>query len=139
MIKNEYMVFISPNRLNDIKVIADVYPSFPTDLQQIICSTLLSTNSKVIDLIYPKRISHIKELRKLNADINFFDNEIIIKPSNLENNKLNGIDLRGTFSLLVASGKINAITEIENVDNLFRGYCNIEQNLNNIGFDIKFI
>ena len=53
------------------------------------------------------------------------------------NNTLDGIDLRGTFALIVASGKIKDKTVINNVDNLFRGYTDLENNLNSIGFDIK--
>ena len=137
--KNNYMIFESPNCINGINLTCDTYPNFPTDLQQILCSSLLNTNSVITDLVYPNRVSHITELKKLNADINFIDNKIHIKPSVLKNNNLNGIDLRGNFSLIVASGKIKENTIIYNIDNLLRGYYDVFGNFKKIGLKIEII
>ena len=137
--KNDYMIFESPNCIKGINLTCDTYPNFPTDLQQILCSSLLNTNSVITDLVYPNRVSHISELKKLNADINFIDNKIHIKPSVLKNNSLNGIDLRGNFSLIVASGKIKENTIIYNIDNLLRGYYDVFCNFRKIGLKIEII
>ena len=136
-IKNDYMFFISPSKVNDINLTCDVYPSFPTDLQQIICSTLLETTSVIKDLVYLYRISQINELKKINANLKFNNQEIVINPSQLSNNVLSGIDLRGTFGLIIASGKIKEKTLIRNIDNLLRGYSELELNLKNIKFPIE--
>ena len=125
--------------LNEIEVTADTYPGFPTDLQQILTIVLLNNGGKVKDLIFPNRISHINELKKLNANIQIKENTMIINRNKLINNTLSGIDLRGTFSLIAASGFIDGLTIIKNIDNLLRGYEDIEYKLKGVNFPIQIV
>lgn len=125
--------------LNEIEVTADVYPGFPTDLQQILTIALLNKGGKVKDLIFPSRTSHTNELKKLNANIQIKENTMIINRSKLINNTLSGIDLRGTFSLIAASGFTDELTIIKNIDNLLRGYEDIEYKLKGVNFPIQIV
>ena len=50
-----------------IDIIIETYPSFPTDLQQILTTVLLNCGGKIKDLIFPNRIAHIEQLRKINS------------------------------------------------------------------------
>ena len=138
-IENQYMHFHSPKVINRINVTSSIYPAFPTDLQQILCSSLFSTCSKITDLVYPNRTSHIGELKKLDFKIIHENGKICISPSVLRNNILKGIDLRGTFGLVVASSNIEGDTIIDDVDNVLRGYSELKKNLNNLGIKFEII
>ena len=138
-IENNKIMITRNDELNKLNLIVSTYPSFPTDLQQILCVVLLNTEGVIKDLIFPDRINHVKELKKIKADIIVINNEIVIKKSNLENNVLEGIDLRGTFGLILASGMVNGQTIIKNIDNVLRGYENIIEKLQSINFPIKII
>jgi UDP-N-acetylglucosamine 1-carboxyvinyltransferase len=138
-INKDSVIIETKTELNKIDIIIETYPSFPTDLQQILTIVLLNCGGKIKDLIFPNRIAHVEQLRKINADIEVVDNEIIINKSNLLNNELNGIDLRGTFGLIVASGMLQGNTKVVNIDNVFRGYENLEHKLKNINFPIQLI
>ena len=62
---------IKNKKLDNLKIIADDYPLFPTDLQQLMVSTLLSSNniSIVKDNIYSNRYSEVFELLSMNATL----------------------------------------------------------------------
>lgn len=138
-ISNDSVTIKREEKLNKLDIVINTYPSFPTDLQQILTVVLLNSGGKIKDLIFPNRTSHIEKLKQLNADINVIDNEIIINKSNLLNNEISGIDLRGTFGLIVACGMIKGNTKIINVDYVFRGYEKLEEKLQRINFPIQIV
>ncbi len=114
-------------------LVADHYPSFPTDLQQIACSYLLNatTLSIIKDNIYPKRFSEVLELLNMKANIYIKDTLLLIMPSKLEGCIVNATDLRCGFSLIVAGANALGETIIENAQVILRGYENIIQKLTN--------
>ena len=129
---------IKSNITRPVNVLIDVYPAFPTDLGQILCASLVSCNgSKIQDIIFPNRINHIEEFRKLNINIKKNNDIIEINKNKLINNNLNGIDLRGTFALFIVAGMVEGSTRINNIDNIFRGYEDIFTKLRTINFDIR--
>lgn len=133
----------SNNVLSPVNVLIGPYPFFPTDLQQILTSMLLRAEGKstVEDTIFPGRISHIKELQKLNAEILFDEakKQIIINKSNLVGTRVKAHDLRCAMGLIVAGGMANHSTIIENADVVLRGYENPVAKLKSIGFMIEEI
>ena len=66
--------------LRPVRVVTGPFPSFPTDLQQIICPLLLKAEGEscIIDTIYHKRSSHIEQLKKMNANVKIVDNCMFI-------------------------------------------------------------
>ena len=129
---------IKSNITKPVNVLIDVYPAFPTDLGQILCASLVSCNgSKIQDIIFPNRINHIEEFRKLNINIKKNSDIIEINKNKLINNNLNGIDLRGTFALFIVAGMVEDVTRINGIDNIFRGYEDIFTKLRTINFDIQ--
>ena len=57
------------------------YPGFATDLQQPITPLLLKAEGRgtLIDTIYEKRVNHVFELAKMNADISTTNDHIFYK------------------------------------------------------------
>lgn len=125
---------------NTISISTNPYPSFPTDLQQPLCALLTIANgtSIITENIYKDRTAHIAELKKMNADIKVEGNTIIIKGvDKLNGTNLDGKDLRGGASLILAALMAKGTSRISGLKYIQRGYCNIIDNLKMLGADIN--
>ena len=92
----------------------------------------------IIDTIYEKRLSHIEELKKMNAQINIVDKNVIISNSdNLIPELVYCKDLRGGAGLLLACLMTKGISTLKNTHLIERGYQNIVECLTNIGAKIE--
>lgn len=131
IIKTKHIVGIEKN--------ISYYPMFPTDLQQILCAVLTkaTTDSIIKDLVYPLRISHLKEIEKCSGSVTFKNNYIYIKPSKLYGNILHSHDLRCGFACIVLGAVSSKKTIVENIEMTLRGYENLVQKLEKIGLKIK--
>ena len=116
------------------------YPGFATDLQQPVTPLLLSAKSGegvIIDRIYPKRIGHIEQLRKMGADIKVEDNIILVHPTE----KLHGAtvaagEIRAGACLMIAGLMAKGDTIINNAGNILRGYDRVQEKLRLLGADV---
>ena len=149
------------DNVNNLYVIADRYPYFPTDLQPQLTATLSDFDNVFIieDRIYTSRFSHVEGLNKLGANIIQYDNLLIINNNNtLSKNdnvktlnrditlsnfdnvaiKIVGKDLRCVASLLMKCLSTKGQLIIEDFDYIFRGYEDILTKLKNIGADIYY-
>lgn len=138
-IDNDIIIIKSNNFINNINLEIKEYPSFPTDLQQILSVVLLkATNPSTLqDKIYPSRISQINELKKMNANIEFENSIIKIYPSNLVGNEVVSYDLRCSFALLLAGLLAEGETIINNFEVAFRGYENVLDKMQKLGIYIN--
>lgn len=110
-----------------------------TDLGPLLCAFLLQNKkiSIIEDTIYPERLSYIYELNKMGAKIKVINHKIVIFPySNYRSACLNGRDLRGTMSLILASIISEKKQLVSGYEHLIRGYDNIVYKLKSIGVNI---
>lgn len=120
----------------------DVWPSLPSDIGPVMCSALasLGDGNKIIDKVYDKRDSHLKELNKLGfqfKNINkgyAIDSRVGIKYLNVYAH-----DIRAGASLAVASLGIDEYILIQNYSQIERGYDSFYEKLKSLGADIKII
>ena len=136
--KNEIVIYKS-YPMKNVKVVTGPFPSFPTDLQQIICPLLLKAEGEscIIDTIYTKRLSHIEELKKMNANVKVVDNCMLISKSNeLKTATVNCNDLRGGAGMLLACMMIDGKSVLNHTHYIDRGYQNIVECLNKVGAKI---
>jgi len=121
-------------------LIADSYPAFPTDLQPQISVMLLKAEgkSRIKDNIFPERVSHIWELKKMGADISLENGEIIINPSKIYGAEIEAKDLRSTAALVIAGlvAEKNQTT-LKNFELIERGYENFVKKLKNANAKIE--
>lgn len=118
------------------------YPGFATDLQQPITPLLLKAEGRgtLIDTIYEKRVNHVFELAKMNADISTTNDHIFYKGGNpLQGASVRATDLRAGAALVIAGLMAEGRTEITSVEFILRGYSNIIEKLRNLGADIELI
>lgn len=129
---------IKNKKLDNLKIIADDYPLFPTDLQQLMVSTLLSSNniSIVKDNIYSNRYSEVFELLSMNATLYLKNQTLLIFPSNLIGKEVYAKDLRAGFSLIIAAISAEGETIINHAEVISRGYENLIDKLRGINIDI---
>ena len=137
IMKNNEITLKSPQTILPISLKAGPYPAFPTDLQPLLTTTLLgaSGESCVEDLIYEKRISHLVELKKMKAIINYESSLIKVNPSILKPSIVSATDLRCGFALIIASNLAKGTTTINNAEYITRGYEECLYKLSQIGIE----
>ena len=143
MTVSEDSIFVEEqSNLKAVNIKTAPYPGFATDLQQPITPLLLKAEGRgtLIDTIYEKRVNHVFELAKMNADIITTNDHILYKGGNpLQGAKVKATDLRAGAALVIAGLMAEGKTEITNVEFILRGYSNIIEKLRNLGADIELI
>lgn len=118
------------------------YPGFATDLQQPITPLLLKAKgeSMIMDTIYPKRVNHLPELKRMDAVVRIESDLILIEGGHkLTGAEVRASDLRAGAGLVIAGLIAEGTTDILGVDNILRGYDNIIEKLTALGADIEMI
>ena len=117
-----------------------VYPGFPTDLQQPMTSLLCMANgtSTVCETIFEQRFKHLDELRRMGARIKLMDRTVLIEGvKELYGAPVTVTDLRAGAALVVAGLMAKGLTEIYETSFIDRGYERIEDKLRLLGADIR--
>lgn len=137
----DFINITKPDKLKAINLKTQVYPGFPTDLQQPMSVLLTQAKGKSIvnETIWENRFQNLKEFNKMGAITDLLTNQkaVIIGPSKLVGKKVIATDLRGGASLVLAGLVAEGKTVIDNADYVLRGYEGIEEKLKNVGADIK--
>lgn len=131
----------APEKLNPINIKTQVYPGFPTDLQQPMTTLLTQCNGKslVNETIYENRFLNLKELNKMGATTDTLTNTkaVIVGPTKLKGTTVKATDLRAGACLVIAGLIADGTTIIENADYVLRGYEGIVEKLSGVGAKIK--
>jgi len=129
---------VGPRRAINVKT--QVYPGFPTDLQQPM-SALLTTakgTSLVTETIFEQRFRHLDEIRRMGAHVRVMDRTAIIEGvPDLYGAPMTASDLRAGAALIVAALMARGTSEIYEPGYIDRGYEHIEDKLRSLGADIR--
>ncbi|MBN2345846.1 MAG: UDP-N-acetylglucosamine 1-carboxyvinyltransferase [Candidatus Aminicenantes bacterium] len=115
------------------------FPGFPTDLQAQATALLTQAEgvSRVRETIFNDRFHHVRELRRLGADIVVKGDTAVVRGrSPLRGATLRTTDLRASAALVLGALAAEGETVIENSYQLFRGYENLPEKLQKLGADI---
>lgn len=128
------------DHLKPISVKTMPYPGFATDLQQPLTPLLSKAagESTIVDTIYPKRVKHIPELKKMGMDIEAQDGRIVVRHTE----KLHGADvkageIRAGASLMIAGLMADGETVIHDADHILRGYDRVVWKLNRLNANVR--
>jgi len=116
------------------------YPGFVTDLQAPF--TLLLTQAEgtsvVQETIFDGRLFYTDVLNQMGANIIMCDpyRVVINGPTQLYGRKIESPDIRAGMTFLLAALIAQRDSVIDNIHHIDRGYENIEERLNNLGFEI---
>lgn len=140
-IDDDEVVINSGTDYNPVEIKTQVYPGFPTDLQQPITPLLMQANgtSKISETVYPARFRHIDELSRMNARLEQRSGAVFIEQSKLTGAEVYASDLRAGFCLVAAGLIAEGTTTIHNIHHVMRGYSGIIDKLNSLGADIELV
>lgn len=127
--------------LQPLNIQTMIFPGFPTDLQSPygMLSTQLSGKSIIHDPLFEGRLEYLKQLEAMGAQINIIDDHRaeIQGPTKLKGRILEGRDIRGAMSFIIAGLVADGETILKNAYQVDRGYENIEKRLQGIGASIQ--
>lgn len=129
---------IGAHRAVNIKT--QVYPGFPTDLQQPMTALLTTAKgtSLVTENIFEQRYKHLFEMQRMGAQVRVMDRVAVIEgTSALSGAPVYASDLRAGAALVIAGLMAEGVTEIGNVHFIDRGYEHLEQKLAALGAKIE--
>lgn len=129
----------SPN-LKAIQVKTMPFPGFATDLQQPITPLLLKAkgSSVIVDTIYPQRLKHVPELKKMGAKIRPEKDMIVVDHTDhLTGATVDAGEIRAGAALMIAALMAEGTTTITSAENILRGYGSIVDKLTALNADVK--
>ena len=142
-IDGDTIIVNKSENLKPVNIKTQVFPGFPTDLQQPITTLLTQIKgiSTIEETLYENRFKNTYDLNRMGAITNILSlNKLEVKgPRKLKGTKVITTDLRGGASLLIAALIAEGTTEIEQCEYILRGYSNITEKLSNVGAKIEFL
>ena len=116
-----------------------VYPGFPTDLQQPMSALLCTATgtSTVVENIFESRFLHLSEMERMGARVRVYEQTAVIEGvPQLHGAAVEATDLRAGAALVVAALMAQGTTEIYNTHFIDRGYENLEEKFSSLGAKI---
>ncbi len=146
-IGDDYVTILSrEDSLSARSIKTGVFPSFPTDLQQIYITLLTQCEGEatVTETIYPDRFRHCQYLNDMGANIVVHPGEELSKAnisgaSQLKAKHVEATDLRAGAALIFAGLIAEGETHVHNINHVLRGYDKIIKKLTQVGADIELI
>lgn len=142
-LKDDYLRINAPERLKSVRIIKTMpYPGFPTDSQSPVAAALsVARGTSVIkENIFENRFRYISELCRFGCDIELNDKLAVISGvKKLHAADVYSTDLRGGASLVVAALNAEGESTVNCLEHIDRGYENLEENLAQLGAEIKRI
>jgi UDP-N-acetylglucosamine 1-carboxyvinyltransferase len=123
-----------------VKVTTQVYPGFPTDLQQPMSALLCTASgtSRVVENIFESRFRHLAEMERMGANVRVYEQTAVIEGvPQLHAAAVEASDLRAGAALVIAGLMAQGTTEIYNTHYIDRGYEHLEEKLNALGAKIS--
>ena len=139
-IEDESIYVSNKNKLKAVKIKTQVYPGFPTDMQQIMSSLMTTAEGRSVieETIYENRFQNLYEIKKMGANVEINSNKgYIFGPTKLRGTTVNATDLRAGASLVLAALIAEGTTTINNADYILRGYEHITEKLTSLGAKIE--
>ena len=126
-------------RATDIQT--GVFPKFATDLhpQFAVLLTQCQGVSKIQETLFERKFAYLLELEKMGADVEIQNPHVfkISGPTPFIGTTVASQDIRAGAAMILAALITNGETEITNIHYIHRGYENIEENLTQLGAEIR--
>jgi UDP-N-acetylglucosamine 1-carboxyvinyltransferase len=116
------------------------HPGFPTDMQpQIAVLLSLAEGTSIInESVWDNRFRYVEELKRMGAQISVDGKLAVVEGiDHFDAAPVKATDLRAGAALVIAGLCARGVTQIENIQQIERGYENIEGKLRKLGADIR--
>ncbi|HIQ21818.1 MAG TPA: UDP-N-acetylglucosamine 1-carboxyvinyltransferase [Planctomycetes bacterium] len=123
-------------RPHALRLVAKPYPGLPSDLQAqwMALLSLARGRSRVQDRVFPARLMHVDQLRRLGARITLDGQAAVIRGvTALSGATVTASDLRASAALVLAGLAASGTTVVEGIGHLDRGYENLDRKLRRLG------
>lgn len=140
--EDEAVTVRSTGILRSINLTTIPYPGFPTDMHPQFAPLLCLANgvSTITEGIFANRFRYVEELRRMGASIIMGGNiATFIGGTGLLGAKVTATDLRAGAAMVIAGLAADGTTEIDNVELIARGYCDLVEKFQALGADIRLI
>lgn len=142
--KNDIIHIVKNNSLHSIKSVSTgFYPKFPTDLQSLMLAIAANSNGemKIVENVFENRFLTVGEMHKFNVSIKKLNKKsmLVRGENNLNATTVKALDLRGGAALVVLSLAITGKSRVKNIHFIDRGYESLENQLTNLGANIRRI
>ena len=127
-------------KLNKCNIKTMPHPGFPTDMQpQIAVLLSLAEGTSIInESVWDNRFRYVEELKRMGAQISVDGKLAVVEGiDHLDAAPVKATDLRAGAALVIAGLCAQGVTQIENIQQIERGYENIEGKLRALGSDIR--
>ncbi len=119
-------------------VVAEPYPSYPTDLQPIAAPVLASLSGGVIyDKVFPDRFGYLDELSRFGIAYSLGEGFAEILPSTFVRASAQMPDLRGGMACLLCALSARGESSLTSAETILRGYERLVEKLSALGADIE--
>ena len=128
--------------LRPISLKTQVYPGFPTDLQQPLTAMLTTAwgTSYVTETIFESRFRYVDELRRMGADIKVLESTAIVSGvEKLHPANVTATDLRAGAAMIVAALMADGVSNIGGIQYILRGYEHIDEKLRSLGGEVEYV
>ncbi len=116
------------------------YPGFPTDMQAqfLTLNCIAQGHGNVTETIFENRFQHVQELCRMGASISMNCSTASVRGvKSLYGARVTATDLRASACLALAGLVAKSQTVIEKIHHIDRGYHLIEENLSQLGAQIR--
>ena len=142
IVPSEQKMVIEPDHGGAIPTIGVMpWPSFPTDLMSIAIVVATQSQGSVLfhDWMYPSRMFFTDKLVGMGAQIVLCDPHrcMVQGPTRLSGEKMESPDIRAGMALVLASLSANGRSIIRNVNQIDRGYEQVDKKLQMLGAKIE--
>jgi len=123
-------------RPGEVEIATLPYPGFPTDLQAPMMALMCVGQGASVftDGIYPDRLHHVAELKRMGARVLRVNNTcVVIGGERLQGAPVMASDLRAGAALVLAGLAAHGETHLRRIYHIDRGYENFEGKLNSLG------
>ncbi len=121
-----------------VRITAEPYPAFPTDLQPITAPLLaLFAGGEICDRVWTGRYGYLRSLSDFGVRYRVEGGTAYIEKSELHPARVRAEDLRGGMAELLAALAAKGVSRIENAEQILRGYESLVYKLRSLGADIS--
>jgi len=128
--------------LKSVNIKTSPYPGFPTDVQQpmSVLMSIAKGRSIINESIWESRFKHMDELKKMGALVLVEGRTAIIEGvEKLSGATVRATDLRAGAAMIIAGLVAEGVTEIYDIEHIYRGYPDIVNKFRSLGADIRIV